>query len=425
MPERTVIQWDKNDLESLGLIKVDVLALGMLTAVRKAFDLIKNYSGRNWTLATIPAEDKKTYSMIQRADTVGTFQIESRAQMSMLPRLRPQNYYDLVIQVAIVRPGPIQGDMVHPYLQRRDNPEKVEYPSHELKTVLQRTLGVPIFQEQVMQIAIIAAGFTPGEADQLRRAMAAWKRKGGLEPFEKKLKTGLLNNGYSQTFADQIFRQILGFGDYGFPESHAASFALLAYVSAWLKCHEHAAFTCALLNSQPLGFYAPAQLIEDAKRHDIKIHPVDVCRSVWDCSLETQAGQRQPDLRLGMRMVKSLRRPVAERIVQARKQRPFDNLSDLAARCGLNQHDLKPLAAADALHALCGHRRQAYWQAAGIEAVSPLIGQPQFNESTPMLNKASAAQNVIADYASTGCSAHTHPMNLLRKHFLKLGVTPI
>jgi error-prone DNA polymerase len=405
------------------LIKVDVLALGMLTAVRKAFALIKNYSGRQWSLDTIPAEDTATYEMIQSADTVGTFQIESRAQMSMLPRLRPRNYYDLVIQVAIVRPGPIQGDMVHPYLNCRAHPEQVEYPSPELKTVLQRTLGVPIFQEQAMQIAIVGANFTPGEADQLRRAMAAWKRKGGLEPFEEKLKNGLLRNGYGKDFADRIFRQLLGFGDYGFPESHAASFALLAYISAWLKCHEPAAFYCALLNSQPLGFYAPAQLIEDAKRHAIEIRAVDVCHSDWDCTLEKNH-TAQPALRLGMRMIASLKQTSAERIVAERRQCMFSDLADLTERCNLSRDELTPLAAADALLALSGHRRQAYWQVAGIESKTPLFGQPRFNEPLPMLSKASAAQEVVADYTATGCFARTHPMRLLRQRFAKCGVTP-
>ncbi len=423
MPERTVIQWDKNDLEALGLIKVDVLALGMLTAIRKGLALVKEYSGRCWSLNNIPVNDLATYKMIQRADTVGVFQIESRAQMSMLPRLKPANYYDLVIQVAIVRPGPIQGDMVHPYLQRRANPSQVEYPSQELKAVLERTLGVPIFQEQVMQIAIVAAGFTAGEADQLRRAMAAWKRKGGLEPFEKKLKSGLLRNGYSEEFANRIFQQILGFGDYGFPESHAASFALLAYISAWIKCHEPAAFTCALLNSQPLGFYAPAQLIEDAKRNKVKIRPVDICHSDWDCTLETNT-TKQPALRLGMRMVKSLQQSVARRIVRERKLCAFDDLTDLVDRCHIDNTELEPLAAADALHSVTGNRRQAYWQAIGIEHSTPLLGQPRFNESIPMLRKTTIAQDIVADYAATACSTKMHPVRLLRERFSALGVTP-
>ena len=276
MPDRTVIQWEKNDLEDLGLLKVDVLGLGMLTAIRRSFDLIRNFDGRDYTLATVPAEDPLVYDMICDGDTMGAFQIESRAQMAMLPRLKPRCYYDLVVEVAIIRPGPIQGDMVHPYLRRRNGEEAVDYPSEDVKGVLQRTLGVPIFQEQVMQLAVVAAGFTPGEADRLRRAMAAWKRRGGLGPFEDKLINGMLERGYDEGFARQIFRQIEGFGEYGFPESHAASFALLVYVSCWLKCHTPAAFTCALLNSQPMGFYSASQLVQDVRRHGVKVRAVDI-----------------------------------------------------------------------------------------------------------------------------------------------------
>ena len=294
MAERTVIQWDKDDLDALGLLKVDVLALGMLSAIRKALDFL------NLKIQDIPPEDPATYAMIQKADTIGVFQIESRAQMSMLPRLRPANFYDLVIEVAIVRPGPIQGGMVHPYLRRRRDPSLVDYPSEAVKEVLGRTLGVPIFQEQVMQLAVVAAGFTPGEADRLRRSMAAWKRKGGLEPYEEKLKTGMQRNGYRAEFAEALYRQILGFGEYGFPESHSASFALLVYVSAWLKCHHPAVFCAALLNSQPMGFYAPSQLVQDARRHGVEVRPPDVNASEWDCTLEAGA------LRLGLRMVGGL-----------------------------------------------------------------------------------------------------------------------
>lgn len=286
MENRTVIQWDKDDLEALGLLKVDVLALGMLSALRRCLDLLAQHRGRRLTLADIPAEDPATYAMIQQADTLGVFQIESRAQMSMLPRLKPACFYDLVIEVAIVRPGPIQGDMVHPYLRRRQGLEPVSYPNAEVRGVLERTLGVPIFQEQVIKLAMVAAGFSAGEADGLRRAMAAWKRKGGLEPFERKLKQGMHERGYSDEFAERIYQQILGFGEYGFPESHSASFALLAYVSAWLKCHEPAAFACALLNSQPMGFYAPSQIVQDVRRHGVEVRPVDVLHSAWDCSLE-------------------------------------------------------------------------------------------------------------------------------------------
>ena len=287
MADRTIIQWDKDDLDALGLLKVDVLALGMLSAIRRALDEVSRLRGRPFTMADVPREDPAVYDMIGHADTVGVFQIESRAQMSMLPRMRPRCFYDLVIEVAIVRPGPIQGGMVHPYLSRRQGLEPVTFPSEEVRDVLERTLGVPIFQEQVMRLAVVAAGFTPGEADKVRRSMAAWKRKGGLEQFERRLIDGMRERGYEEEFAQQIFQQILGFGEYGFPESHAASFAMLAYISAWLKCHEPAAFACALLNSQPMGFYAPAQIVQDVRRHDVEVLPVDVTVSEWDCTLST------------------------------------------------------------------------------------------------------------------------------------------
>jgi error-prone DNA polymerase len=322
MAERTVIQWDKDDLDALGLLKVDVLALGMLTAIRKALALLPGPDGRPLTMADIPAEDPATYEMAGHADTVGVFQIESRAQMSMLPRLRPVTFYDLVIQVAIVRPGPIQGDMVHPYLRRRRGEEPVEYPGPEAESVLKRTLGVPIFQEQVIQLAMVAAGFSGGEADALRRAMAAWKRKGGLEPFERRLVDGMLARGYPAEYARRIFAQIKGFGEYGFPESHAASFALLAYVSAWLKRHHPAAFTCALLNSQPMGFYAPAQLVADARRHGVEVRPAAADASAWDCTLEPAADGGNA-LRLGLRMIKGLSRAGADRLVAARGEAAF------------------------------------------------------------------------------------------------------
>ncbi|MGA9422992.1 MAG: error-prone DNA polymerase, partial [Rhodanobacteraceae bacterium] len=300
MADRTVIQWDKDDLESMRLLKVDCLALGMLTCLRKCLDLLRTHAALDYRLATLPQDDPATYAMIRKADTVGVFQIESRAQMSMLPRLAPQTFYDLVVEVAIVRPGPIQGQMVHPYLRRRQGLEPVEYPKPEIEQVLGRTFGVPIFQEQVMRLVEVAAGFTPGEADQLRRAMAAWKRRGGLEPFRERFFAGMQRNGYPPAFAEQIFEQIKGFGDYGFPESHSASFALLAYASAWLKCHHPAAFVCALLNSQPMGFYQPSQLIQDAERHGIEVLPVDVSISHWDCTLENPT----PSLRLGLRLVR-------------------------------------------------------------------------------------------------------------------------
>src|SRR5688572_12807671 len=337
MPERTVIQWDKDDLEELGLMKVDVLGLGMLSAIRRSFELIERFDGRKLTMAEVPSEDPAVYRMIQKADTIGVFQIESRAQMAMLPRLKPKGYYDLVIEVALVRPGPIQGDMVHPYLRRRNGEEKVDYPSPEVENVLRRTLGVPIFQEQVMHLAMVAADFTPGEADQLRRAMAAWKHRGGLEPFEAKLKSRMRAKGYSEEFANRIFQQILGFGDYGFPESHAASFALLAYVSAWLKHHEPAAFCCALLNSQPMGFYAPVQLLRDARAHGVTVLPADVNASSVESTLE--GAEKSPALRLGLDRVGGLSREAAERIVAARAQGGFRQVAELASRTGLHRRE--------------------------------------------------------------------------------------
>src|ERR1700721_2303764 len=377
MPERTVIEWDKDDLDALGLLKVDVLGLGMLRALRRTFQLVNEFGGSSAAagplgLATVPVEDKAVYEMICRADTVGVFQIESRAQMSMLPRLRPQNYYDLVIEVAIVRPGPIQGEMVHPYLRRRSGEEEVTYPSQEVEAVLKRTLGVPIFQEQVMQLAIVAAGFSPGEADRLRRAMAAWKRKGGLEPFQRRLIDGMRERGYAESFANQIFNQILGFGEYGFPESHAASFALLVYTSAWIKHYEPAAFCAALINSQPMGFYAPAQLVRDARAHGVEVRPVDVASSGWDCPLERRSAGR-PALRLGLRLVKHLSSEGANRLLAARTVRAFDTIADLAERGELDRRDLEALAAADALTPLSGHRHRAVWQVTGGERALPLL----------------------------------------------------
>ncbi|MGF6940074.1 DNA polymerase III alpha subunit [Paraburkholderia sp. UCT70] len=314
MADRSVIQWDKDDLESLGLLKIDVLALGMLSAIRRTLDLVSEQRGERFEMQDIPAEDPETYEMISRADTVGVFQIESRAQMSMLPRLKPRTFYDLVIEVAIVRPGPIQGGAVHPYLQRRQGFEPVTYPSAALETALGRTLGVPIFQEQVMQVTILAAGFTAGEADQLRRAMAAWRRKGGLDKYYDRIVNGMLERGYDKTFADGIFQQILGFGEYGFPESHAASFALLVYASSWLKRHEPEAFLAAMLNSQPMGFYSPSQLVQDAKRHGVQVLPVDVTISGWDSSLEHMDGAEKPAVRLGLSLLRGMRDGAAERI---------------------------------------------------------------------------------------------------------------
>ncbi|RMD78198.1 MAG: DNA polymerase III subunit alpha, partial [Gammaproteobacteria bacterium] len=361
MPGRTVIQWDKDDLESLGLLKVDVLGLGMLTALRKALHLVSGRRGRPFTLADIPPEDPETYRMIRRADTVGVFQIESRAQRAMLPRLRPRCFYDLVVQVAIVRPGPIQGEMVHPYLRRRQGLEPVHHPSPEVEAVLGRTLGVPIFQEQVIKLAMVAAGFSAGEADRLRRAMGAWRRKGELAGFRRRLLEGMRARGYPEAFARQIFQQILGFGEYGFPESHAASFALLAYASAWLKRHEPEAFLCALLNSQPMGFYPPDQLVRDARAHGVAVRPVSVTASAWDCTLEEPSEREgeegpagRPTVRLGLRLVKGLGRAAAERLCRARAQGPFRDVADLARRARLDGRALEALARAGALAPLAG-----------------------------------------------------------------------
>ncbi|MGB5603127.1 MAG: error-prone DNA polymerase [Gammaproteobacteria bacterium] len=421
MPERTVIQWEKDDLEALGLLKIDILALGMLSAIRKALTYVSRYSKQTVTLADIPAEDPAVYQMIQQADTVGVFQIESRAQMSMLPRLKPRSFYDLVIEIAIIRPGPIQGDMVHPYLRRRNGEEVITYPSDAVKDVLSRTLGVPIFQEQVMQLAMVAAGFSAGEADQLRRSMAAWKRKGGLDQFEEKLLEGMKTRGYSEQFAQQIFNQIKGFGEYGFPESHSASFALLAYASSWLKCYHHAAFTCALLNSQPMGFYAPAQLVADARKHGVHVLPVDVCISAHDSTLEftgdngsSEITSKKQSLRLGLRIIKGLSSTGIDNIICARKQRPFANVQDMATRAKLNKKDMECLAAANALKSLTGDRHRAYWQIAGIENNIPIFETPQFLEGDVMLPIPSEGQNITADYATTGLTLGRHPLALLR-----------
>jgi DNA-directed DNA polymerase III PolC len=573
MEERTVIQWDKDDLDALGLLKVDVLALGMLSAIRRCFQLINAFGGSaaapvsELALENVPSEDPVVYDMICRADTVGVFQIESRAQMSMLPRLRPRNFYDLVIEVAIVRPGPIQGEMVHPYLRRRSGEEAVTYPSKAVEAVLKRTLGVPIFQEQVMQLAIVAAGFSPGEADRLRRAMAAWKRKGGLEPFQQQLIEGMRAKGYEASFAHQIFNQILGFGEYGFPEcvvgatkvvdadsgewvsideviagrarlhntwacdaelrlrkrkvlrvirsgvkkvwrlrsalgyeisstaehpfmtikgwrklaelaagehvatasavpvgasgsqiywdeivaiepagaqetydleiagdhnfladhfvvhnSHSASFALLVYTSAWLKHYEPAAFCAALINSQPMGFYAPAQLVRDARNHGVEVRPVDLKMSAWDCGLE----RRQDGfaaLRLGLRMVKHLSQEGALRLLAARAARPFSSIADLAERAALERRDLEALAAADALASITGHRHRAVWQVTGTERPLPLLpAASAAEEGIPLLRAPREGQDILADYRSTGLTLRRHPVALLRAQLEQRGV---
>jgi error-prone DNA polymerase len=421
MADRTVIQWDKDDLESLGLLKVDVLALGMLTALRRCFDLIEGYRGVRLTMQDIPSKDTATFDMICRAETVGVFQIESRAQMSMLPRLRPRCFYDLVIEVAIVRPGPIQGDMVHPYLQRREDPQAVTYPSEALKSVLQRTLGVPIFQEQVMQIAIVAADFTPGEADGLRRAMAAWKRRGGLTPYRERLFSGMAANGYTCEFAEQIYKQILGFGEYGFPESHAASFALLTYISCWLKCHEPAAFAAALINSQPMGFYAPAQITQELRRNGVTVLPVDVTSSDWHCTLERTAQGPDPALRLGLCLVRGLHEADGLALVAARIDGPFGSIDELGARAQLSRRSVQSLAAAGALAALSVHRHEAHWRALGVERLPGLIEGLSAREAPAPLPAPTESQNILADYRHLGLTTGRHPLALLRPRLSRKG----
>jgi error-prone DNA polymerase len=448
MPERSVIQWDKDDLDALGLLKVDVLALGMLSAIRRALDFITlrrhgTLDGpQRFRLQDIPAEDPDTYEMISAADTVGVFQIESRAQMSMLPRLRPRCFYDLVIEVAIVRPGPIQGGMIHPYLRRRQGIEPVDYPRDEIRPALERTLGVPIFQEQVMQIAILAAGFTPGEADQLRRAMAAWKRKGGLHAFQAKVIDGMLARGYQPEFADRIFKQIEGFGEYGFPESHAASFALLVYVSCWIKRHEPAAFLAALLDSQPMGFYAPAQLVRDARAHGVEVRGVCVLTSHWHSQLEerTPAAAQidngvdfrpQPAVRLGLNRISGLSEQSALRLLAERDRRTaagiapaFASVEDLARSAQLQRRDLQALAHADALAALAGHRAQAAWQAAAIEPMPALLAGARFSEPDITLTPLTEGETIVADYAALGIPMGRHPLALLREALNAFQVQP-
>lgn len=412
MEDRTVIEWDKDDLDAMGLLKVDVLALGMLTAIRKSLELVSMRRGFQFEMQDIPAEDPDTYEMICRADTVGVFQIESRAQMSMLPRLQPRCFYDLVIEVALVRPGPIQGGMVHPYLNRRQGKETVSYPSAALEEALGRTLGVPVFQEQVMQVSILAAGFTPGEADGLRRAMAAWKRKGGLEKYYDRIVNGMTERGYEKEFALQIFEQIKGFSEYGFPESHAASFALLVYASCWLKHAEPAAFLAAMLNSQPLGFYSPNQLVQDAKRHGVEVRAVDVMFSEVDATLEDLP--HEPAVRLGLRLISGLKSASAQRIVEARTERPFEGAEDLSRRANLEQHEMKLLAGADALASLSGHRRQQVWDAAALHAPPELLRDAPVEEDILELPEAPEGEEVVFDYAALGLTLRRHPLALLR-----------
>ena len=474
MPDRSIIQWDKDDLDAVGLLKVDVLALGMLSAIRRCLALVSARRGVSLRMQDIPGDDPATWDMICAADTVGVFQIESRAQMSMLPRLKPRCFYDLVIEVAIVRPGPIQGGMVHPYLRRRQGLEPVEYPQAALREALGRTLGVPIFQEQVMQIAMLAAGFSAGEADSLRRSMAAWKRKGGVHKFYDRIVGGMVERGYTAEFAQGIFHQIEGFGEYGFPESHAASFALLVWVSCWLKRHEPAAFLAAMLNSQPLGFYTPSQLVQDARRHAVEVRPIDVSTSDWDCTLEEGAavmgkmgsdpdsaplagnhirpssesgsdpispppeasrtfttksgsdphfpnqGQEaaskapHPPVRLGLRLVATLSEAAARRIMAARAECPFSSTEDLALRAALDAGELKALAAADALTALSGHRRQQVWDASALHRAPELLREAPTFEPPLALPEAGEGEAIAHDYAATGLTLRRHPLALLR-----------
>ncbi len=435
MDGRTVVQWDKDDLDALGLIKVDILALGMLSAIRRALDFIGAKTGRALQLHQIPQDDTATYDMLCQADSVGVFQVESRAQMSMLPRLKPRTFYDLVIEVAIVRPGPIQGGMVHPYLRRRSGQEPVDIPKPELKAALERTRGVPIFQEQVMQIAMIAAEFTAGEADQLRRAMAAWKRKGGLGPFYDRLVGRMVQRGYEPEFADRIFRQMEGFGEYGFPESHAASFALLVYASAWIKCHHPDAFLAALLNSQPMGFYAPAQLVRDAREHGVTVLPVDVACSDWDSTLQAGdstlqaapvgAGPLLRAVRLGFSRISGFAQAAAERLLAARAEAPFADAEDLARRAALDAQQLGQLARADALRSLSGHRHQAAWAVAGVDTrAAALLQATRTHEAGVDLPAPAAGDSLLADYRSLGLSLTQHPLALLREQLAAFHVQP-
>jgi error-prone DNA polymerase len=421
MPDRTVVQWDKNDLDALGMLKVDCLALGMLTAIRKGFELIERHKGRALTLATVPAEEVCVYDMIGKADTIGVFQIESRAQMSMLPRLKPRCFYDLVIEVAIVRPGPIQGDMVHPYLRRRRGDEPVDYPSEAIRAVLEKTLGVPIFQEQAMRLAVVAAGFTPGEADQLRRAMGAWRKRGVMEPFRDKLTRGMLANGYAAEFAERLYKQICGFGEYGFPESHAASFALLVYVSAWIKHHHPDVFVAALLNSQPLGFYAPAQLIADARKHGVTVRGLDINHSDWDCTLEP-AGSVLHALRLGFRMVQGMAMRHAETILRQRTRGAFRSFDDFRRRTGFSSAILQQLARADAFTSMGLDRRAALWRALAKPTPMPLFDHLPDDEADVELPAMSPLGEVLADYGAAGFSLREHPVSFLRSLLDERGV---
>jgi len=437
MENRTFVEWDKDDLDTLGILKIDVLALGMLTCIRKSFDLIERHEGRRLGLADFyPMTDAATYDMLCKGDSVGVFQVESRAQMNMLPRLKPRCFYDLVIEVAIVRPGTIQGDMVHPYLRRRDGREPVDYPApdptygseDELDQVLGRTLGVPLFQEQAMKIAMVAARFSGEEANRLRRAMATFRHVGTIHTFEDKLIRGMTARGYDEAFARRCFKQIEGFGEYGFPESHAASFALLVYVSAWLKCHHPAVFACALLNSQPMGFYAPAQIVRDVRDHGIEVKPVDVNHSNWDCTLEPDRDGLS--LRLGLRQVKGLVKEEAQKIVDARSSR-YDSLGDLHARAGARAATIERLAAADTFRSLGLDRRQALWQAKALpnSPALPLFAAADARETGDethvVLPEMHLCEHVVDDYRTLRLSLKAHPLSFLRPLLVDAGVAPL
>ena len=426
MANRTVIQWDKSDLEALGLFKVDLLGLGALTQLDLAFRLLRTHYGRQLSLNRIPQDDPETYDQICRADTVGVFQIESRAQMAMLPRLRPRHYYDLVIEVSIVRPGPITGDMVHPFLRRRNGEEPVVYPHSCLEPVLRKTLGVPLFQEQVMKLAVVAADYTPGEADQLRRDMAAWYRSGRIERHQERLVTRMMAKGITKKFAERVFEQIRGFGEYGFPESHAASFALIVYATAWLRCHYPDVFVCALLNAQPMGFYSPATIVEDAIRHGVEIYPIDVTVSEWDCTLESSSlntTQRRFGIRMGLRYVKDLSRDRDwPRITAARTERPFTAMTDFARRTGLDDRRLRRLAEVGAFSAFQADRRSALWQMQGVGTSRDMSLPMSAEDGAPVFRSLSNFQTINWDYQFSGHSTHGHPLEPLREMLMAQGL---
>jgi error-prone DNA polymerase len=424
MEGRTVIQWDKYDVDALRFVKVDLLALGMLTAIRKAFDLVEGFGGPSLSLATVPSEDPAVYDMFCKADTVGVFQIESRAQMSMLPRLKPRCFYDLVIEVAIVRPGPIQGGMVHPYLRRRSGEEPVTYAHEALVPILERTLGVPLFQEQVMAMAVAVGGFSAGKADRLRRAMGAWRKRGNLREMGEELVEGMVERGIERSYAEAVFAQILGFGEYGFPESHAASFALLVYVSGWLKCHHPAAFCAALINAQPMGFYSPRALVADAQRHGVEVRPVCVTASHYDCTLEP-GPDGAPAIRLGLRLVQGFGQADGEALQGARDEAPFRSLADLAHRTGLDRRKLQTLAEAGAFEAVARGRRAAAWSLQGLYTDLPLFAAMEPTEPTPALPEASVVERLQSDYRTVGLSVDLHPMQLVREPLEALGCLPL